>query len=138
VSKLKNTQDRCFFLKSKVLDNHNVYGFTLIEVIVATLILSIGITGIIGIFNTSIRATARGDRIGVATSIARQTLEPSVAVSADKCLPQEGNVGQFKWNLSYSQKPHGLMKATVVVKWLDKGQPEAFELSQIFLPRQES
>lgn len=138
MSKLKNIPDRCFLTKSKPLGNNDVYGFTLIEVIVATLILSIGITGIIGIFNISIRATSRGDRISEATSIARRILEPSVAISADKYMPQEGNVGQFKWNLSYSQKPHGLMKATVVVNWLDKGQPEAFELSQIFQPRQES
>jgi len=121
-----------------VIDNRNAFGFTLIEIIIATLILSIGITGIIGVFNTSIRATSRGDRVNIATSIARQILEPSVAVSADNCMPQEGSVGRYEWNLTYSQKPHGLMKATIVVKWLDKGQPETFELSRIFLPRQES
>lgn len=138
MSKLKNIPDRYFFFISKVLGNRKEHGFTLIEVMLATLILSVGITGIVGIFNAGILATSRGDRASVSTSIARRILEPSVAISVDKCMPQEGTVGQYKWNLTYSQKPHGLMKATVTVKWLDKGQPETFELSQIFLPRQES
>ncbi len=115
-----------------------VGGFSLIEVIVATAILSGGIIGLIGTFRMSASAAAHGEHANNVAALASNIIASAVAVSADQCESSEGSSGSYTWNLSYSQKQHNLMQATVVVSWLERRQTRNFHLAQVFLPANSS
>jgi Tfp pilus assembly protein PilV len=50
-------------------------GITFIEVLVATLILSVGLTSLIGVWTFAFNITRRTDETGIAYSLARQAVE---------------------------------------------------------------
>ena len=118
------------------LTERGVGGFSLIEVMVATAILSGGIIGLIGTFRMSSHAASRGEHANNVAALASNIMGSAVAVSTDQHESSEGSSGPYTWNLSYSQKQHGLVQATVLVSWLEQGQTKNFRLAQVFLPGQ--
>lgn len=123
-------------LSSNNLTIRSMKGFSLIEVIVATAILSSGIVGIIGAFRMSAHVANQGEHANNVATLASNIMESAVSVSADQCESLQGTSGLYTWNLSYRQKQHSLMQATVLVNWQEQGQTRNFYLERIFLPRQ--
>jgi prepilin-type N-terminal cleavage/methylation domain-containing protein len=108
--------------------------FTLLEVLVATSILAVGIVGVLAVFSLSIRAASTAEQLDTAVRLATNRLELAVAVPAGGIRPDSGSAGRFKWTVTYTDKPHRLVLATVQVTWTDGGQPQTYQLSQLFMP----
>lgn len=69
-------------------------GFTLIEVLVATLIMALAVTGLMSALSTSLRSAGRLTDYDRATLLARQKLdELLIATKAPKLAPFEGTWG---------------------------------------------
>ena len=114
----------------------NSGGFSLLEILVAVTILSVGILGVLAGFSVSTRAAARAYRNDQAAVIAQGKLDEVLVLPASELEPASGESGQFHWALEFEAKPLGLVRATVVVGWLEQGRPETYRLSQLFLPQE--
>ena len=110
--------------------------FTLIEALIATTIVSAGLIGIAGAFSLSHGAGTRADRLREAAMLAERRLELATAVSADQLDADKGSSGRLAWQVTYSERHHNLMMASVSIRWLDRGRPTTFHLSRVFQPRQ--
>lgn len=114
----------------------NTRVFTLIEVLVAMTILAVGILGVLGAFSVSMRAASRASRLDEAVSIARKEIELAVTARADELAPKSGSSGLYAWQLTFVRKPHNLLRASMEIKWTERGQTRTFKLSQVFEPQQ--
>lgn len=74
-------------------------GFTLIEVVVALSIFSVGLLSIAGMQGTAIRANSRANTLSVATSIAQGVLEEILAHDSDASL-FASDVANVTWDLA--------------------------------------
>lgn len=110
-------------------------GFTLIEVIVALTVLAVGILGVVDAFSSCGRVASHSLRVAQAMNIVQKELELASVTPASSLAPKTGSVGQYSWQVEFAEKPHGLVRATVEVRWTEQGKPQVFQLSQIFRPR---
>lgn len=113
----------------------NKTGFTLIEILVAVTILGAGILGVVAAFSMSLRVASASARMADAVRIAQREMELKVAQSAESLRDDRGAEGPYAWKFSVSRASEGLMRARVTVTWLDRGRPQSFKLSRVFLPR---
>lgn len=74
-------------------------GFTLIEVLIALSIFSIGLLSIAGMQGTAIRANSRANTLSVATSIAQGVMEEILARDSDASL-FASDVANVTWDLA--------------------------------------
>ena len=109
--------------------------FTLIETLVASVVLAVGVVGLMGTFSVCVQAAARNRRGDQAATLARNLLELAAAAEAGRLGPDRRAAGPFRWSLELSDKPADLLLASVVVEWTDGGVARSFRLEQLFLPR---
>jgi type II secretory pathway pseudopilin PulG len=112
--------------------------FTLLEVLVATLILAGGIVGVLATFSLGVRAASRAEQLERAVQVATNEMESAVSAPAGATQPRTGSVGRYTWEVDYAEKPHRLVLATVRVTWSEDGKPQTFHLSQLFTPPEAS
>jgi prepilin-type N-terminal cleavage/methylation domain-containing protein len=108
--------------------------FTLIEVIVALAILAFGILGVMAAFSLCTRTASDGFRLAEAVSISQRELELAVNVPLGAMEPKSGTSGLFKWKVTFVEKDHDLVLASVLVQWTRLGKLQTFHLSQVFMP----
>jgi len=109
--------------------------FSLIEVVVALTIFSAGIVGVMGTFSLCTRAAGANLRLAEAVALAQRQMELSVATPPDQLAGRSGTENRFNWGLTVEQMPQGLLRASVAIDWLERGQRKNYRLSQILLPR---
>lgn len=112
------------------------FGFTLAEVIVALTIFAVGIVGVLASFSQSMRVGSRAARLDEAIEIAESRLELVTAAVEGTPESSTGSCGRYAWRATFAEKPHGLIQASVEVRWWERGIMEKFVLSQCFLPHQ--
>jgi len=108
--------------------------FTLLEVLVATTLLATGILGVLAVFSLSVRSASAAEHLDDAVQLAGNHLELAVAMPPDRLPPVSGNSGRYAWTINFTEKPEGLVLATVRVTWSEGGSPRAFQLEQLFKP----
>lgn len=108
-------------------------GFTLLEILVAVMILSVGIVGALGVFTLSLRTGTQASRLGRATEIAQRELALASAAPG-AAMGQTGSQGAYTWQTKQVDLPEGLIALSVAVKWSRRGRPQTFALSQIITP----
>lgn len=74
-------------------------GFTLLEVLVAMVIFSIGLLSIAGMQGTAIRANSRANTLSVATSLAQGVMEELLARDSDASI-FASDVSDITWDLA--------------------------------------
>jgi prepilin-type N-terminal cleavage/methylation domain-containing protein len=110
-------------------------GFTLLEVLVAMTVLSVGIVGVLAAMSLSVRASGQAWRVDEVSRLAQNQLALAANLSVDQLEPSNGVLERYKWLVSYAEKPHGLVVACVTVEWMEEGQARTYRLCQVFRPR---
>ncbi len=111
-------------------------GFTLVEMIVATLLLAIGVAGSLAAFSAATRATTAADRNQTAMLLARQKLteielRPDTLTGGD----QDGDFGSdypdYHWQQSVETTDfQNLFQVTVTITWgMRTGVPHQVSLA---------
>ena len=108
-------------------------GFTLLEILVAMMILSVGIVGALRVFTLSLRTGTQASRLGRATEIAQRELA-LISAAPGAAMGQTGSEGAYTWQTKQVDLPEGLVGVSVAVKWSQRGKPQTFALSQIATP----
>jgi len=116
-------------------------GFTLVEVIVALAILSIGIGVVGGLISSSLRRTAAAERMAEAGSMAQSLL---AEVGADLPIESGERNGQFPngylWHLKMQpygspaergEWPVGAYVISTEVEWQDRSQRRSYMLTTL-------
>ena len=98
-------------------------GFTLVEMIVATILLAVGVFGALGAFSAALQATTASNRIHTAALLAQRRLteielQPDAIAGGD----QQGDFGEeypgFRWLESVEPTDYpDLFKITLRVQW---------------------
>ena len=110
------------------------YGFTLIEVLVALTVLAAGIIGIMAALSLCTHKVSESLRLAEVATIAQSQMELAVIAPAGTLEAKAGSAGLYQWEVTFGEKPYGLVLALVVVKWTLRGEPKMFRLSRVFAP----
>jgi len=126
-------------------------GFTIIEVIVALTVFTIGVLGIEAYFATSSRLTTAASRISTASNLAQGIIDNEAASAYDALIPGTGAkvrvstdpaspfynyqqqiiISLIDNNLNASATDIGLKKINVKVFWQEGGAEKNVEMSTI-------
>ncbi len=117
-------------------------GFTLVELVVAFLILVIGVTAILELVSQSALNARYAKDKTTATVLAQQKLEELLAQQELTAGEMEGDFGdaypQFRWKAQVSEvggetseTRAGLLQIVVVVEWQDRGQTRSVQLETL-------
>jgi general secretion pathway protein I len=104
-------------------------GFTLVEMIVATVLLAIGVVAALSAFSSATQATTAANQVQTASLLARRHLSET-ELQADSLTggDQEGDFGDefhgYHWRQSVEATDYpNLFKVTVTVQWGAAAQP---------------
>jgi general secretion pathway protein I len=116
-------------------------GFTLVEVIVALAILSVGLSTLLGVISNSLRQTANAERMAAAGSLAQSLL---AEVGTERPVKPEERDGQFpngfRWHLKMQPYgdvkeredwPIGVYAVSAEVEWEDGAQRRSYALTTL-------
>jgi general secretion pathway protein I len=116
-------------------------GFTLVEVIVALAILSVGLSALLGMISGGLQQTTNAERKAEAGSLAQSLM---AQVGTEWPIKSEERDGQFpngyKWHLKVHQYgseqereewPVGLYAISTEVEWDDSTQRRSYELTTL-------
>ena len=109
-------------------------GFTLVEVLVALMVLSVGILGLLGALLLSSNVSARSEHLDKAVDLANSILQQTICVTADHLQAQQGQEDRYSYAMSLEDRSGGLMSAKITVQWLEGGSVEQYSLSRVFVP----
>lgn len=118
-------------------------GFTLIEVIVALAILSVGLSALLGLISNSLRQTANAGRMAEAGSLAQSLM---AEVGTERPIKPEEREGQFpngyRWHLKMhpygdakerEEWPVGVYTVSTEVEWDVGAQRRSYALTTLRL-----
>ena len=116
-------------------------GFTLVEVIVALAMLSLGLSFILEMISGSIRQTARAERMGAAGSLAQSLMAEVGTALPIKSGTHNGEYPRgYRWHLSMlpygesnvgQEGPIGLYKISAEVEWDDGPERRSYVLTTL-------
>lgn len=122
------------FMLAMVPKMHSRKGFTLLEVLIATVIFTVGVVAIVNLFSDAFAASSDPEMTAIAMNLAQQKLEEIrnldfVAAIVNK--PKEDVAGflGFKREVVVVEPVRDLKQVTVNVFWLHKGSEVATSLS---------
>lgn len=111
-------------------------GFTVIEVLIALVVLGAGIAGILSIQMTALRATAYSRHAAEAAVLAEDRLELLRAIPSDQLASGSDQVdelgsprpdGQYLREWTVESKA-GVITIAVTVTWDERGEPRTIEM----------
>ena len=112
----------------------NGRAFTLIEVLVAMSIFSVGVLGVLGAILLSTSVASRAQRLDDAVVLANMQLEQAICVPVDKLENKQGQESRYTYVISMETRPGGLMAAKITIQWLESGEVQEYSISKVFLP----
>ena len=108
-------------------------GFTLLEVLIATVLFTVGVTVIIGLFGTGFIGGFDAENTSIAMNLAQQKMEEVRNLSFDDIIDEtEDPVTDFpgfKREVDETESPAGLKQVTVTVYWTHKGEEISVPIS---------
>jgi len=107
---------------------HNQAGFSLVEVMCALFILSVGLVGLVQGINTALASGKETERQSVAAMLAASQIEllraDAIYVEGDTDGTFDGDLSIYTWRESVKAiQPEGLYEVTVSIEMTDGGQP---------------
>lgn len=117
-------------------------GFTLLEVMIALALVSIGLIALLGLGNRSIAVGERVQRLTAATLLAQQKMTDIelAAASGGALQPEQGDFPPpfelFHWRTEYSETPLATVRRIdVIVVWGNERRNEAVALTSFLFSR---
>ncbi len=98
-------------------------------------ILSGGILGVLSTFSMALSTAGEATRQERAVVLANAQLMRATVIDAASLQPASNTEGPFRWTLTYADKTHGLLSASIVVQWQQRGKTAEYRLMRIFEPR---
>ncbi|WP_316234477.1 type II secretion system protein [Bradyrhizobium sp. SZCCHNR1098] len=118
-------------------------GFTLVEVIVALAMLSLGLTLVMSLFSTGLLRTGMAERLAGAVSLAQSMLAqvgPVIPLRTEALADTKANGYQWRLEMQPYRPVQGgdvrtveLYQVSVQVGWLEGQDPRSFALSTLRL-----
>ena len=105
-------------------------GFTLIEMIVATTLLAVGVVAALAAFSSATRATAAAEQIHTAILLAREKmteieLQPDTLTGGDQQGQFDDPYAVYRWQEHIETTEYqNLFKVTVTVQWGPQNAPK--------------
>jgi general secretion pathway protein I len=128
---------------TKSAADENEAGFTLVEVIVALAMLSIGLTLVMGLFSTGLSRTGMAERLAGAVSLAQSVMTQVGTAIPLRTEARDGTEANgYQWHLAiqpYRPAQGGdarlveLYQVSVQVGWLEGQDPRSYALSTLRL-----
>ena len=110
-------------------------GFTLVELMVVLVIISIGILALAGVQVRSSQDVDTSGRFSQGLAIAQDHLEQTRALGYGGAVPDSGQVAIYNWNTAVDSVAPDLKRATVVVGWQEAGQARNVQLQTLLSSR---
>jgi prepilin-type N-terminal cleavage/methylation domain-containing protein len=112
-------------------------GFSLIEVLVAMTVFSVGVLGVMGTLSLSARTAGESTRLWQAVELAENQMEMAVSgILSSRETMQSGTSDAYQWVLRFDEKPNDLLLASVQIRWMERGERREFQMSRLFRPRE--
>lgn len=108
--------------------------FSLVEILVALTILSVGIVGILGVFSLGIRAAGKSDRSMQALELAESKLELAASAATWAVRNETQSQDGLEWTMVTQDAPKGLQVTSIEVSWTERGKSQLIRLSRLYLP----
>ena len=98
-------------------------GFSLVEILMVMLILSVGILPVVIIQHRSRREISEADRYSQAITLAQSQMERIKGMGFGVAAPDSGTFGQIDWVCNVTNIGVGLDRIEIVTKWQgDQGE----------------
>lgn len=101
-------------------------GVTLIEVLVATVLLTLILVPLVGTFTTSALITGEAKRISIATALAQQEMERLLA-GVEGSVPRK--IEGFEIRVNMTDNQNGTKTILVTVSWESRGSVKTIQLT---------
>ncbi len=103
-------------------------GFTLIELMVALVIIAIGVMTLSGVQTTSSRDVYSTGRRTRALALAEERIEIARSAGYTNAVSDSGQVGPLNWVTHINTADVELKRASVVVSWTEQNRPDSVQL----------
>ncbi len=115
-------------------------GYSLVELVAALTILSLGVMGALTLFSTCLRSTADSLNYTQAVLLAQGTLEETVAEGQLMAGSETGDFGtahpRHSWEVEIEDTDQlGLMQMDVIVTWTERGREHQYVLTTLVAER---
>ena len=124
----------------KVRKRSKSKGYSLIELVAALTIFSLGVMGALTLFSTCLRSTADSLSYTQAVLLAQGTLEETVAEGDLLAGSDSGDFGdaypRHSWEVEIEDTDQtGLMQMQVTVTWIERGRERQYALATLVAER---
>lgn len=104
---------------------HTNKGFTLLEVMLAVVLLTLGVIAVAGLFGTALVGSSDAENTAIAMNLAQKRMEEIRNISydsiADESKADVSGFSGFQRAAAVTEPLTDLKKVTVTVYWLSKG-----------------
>ena len=122
---------------------HRDPGYSLVELVAALTIFSLGVVGVLTLFSTCLQSTSASRGYTHAVFLAQRALEEKIAEEELYEGSESGDFGDtypgYSWELTVEDTDQeGLMLAQLSVVWDDRGRKKEYALTTLVAERTES
>jgi type IV pilus assembly protein PilV len=102
----------------------DIKGFTLLEVMIALVILAVGLLGLASLQIMAIKGNSYGQQLTVASTLAQNQLEQlrrstgALANGNDTVTDQNGITYTRQWNVAANQPQSGMNTVVITISWI--------------------
>jgi type IV pilus assembly protein PilV len=115
---------------------NNEKGFSLLEVLISIVVLSIGLLGVANMQVVAIRINDNANRLTQATTITQDKVEELMALPFDTLTSNEDTNEGYAVQWQVDDNADGTKTINVNTTWVNSGAPKSFSLSAVRSPFQ--